>query len=294
MFFKITEQKFISFIAVSPFLFFPTEYGNVALINKGVFFSLGIILVFSSFVSTRKNLIIKLFFAFLIFSSVRPQYLEWFHNIVTVKITTPHKNVDTATENLGIAYLCKKFDNLCTRFDGLAKTLVKVRNDPSVKQSKSNFDYSTLPSNGKELLLYIPKGFLIGLFKPYPTEWFVLENRTNKLFYLAASFETIVLYLGIMLLIFSLYKWRMKKTLFYITLLCLSGILIYGTVSYNLGCLYRHRGIFINIICGIGLMYSPILFSIGRTHLFVLRRFFLRINTNLTNPSNSIEGTFRT
>lgn len=324
IFYKVTEEKFISFIGILPFFLFPTEFGNVALINKGVFFSLAFILLLNSFVSKRKMIMINLLFAFFIFSAVRPQYFHFLYNIayaptesptksLQIPLKTWHHNFEQSTRWVNppeFEKICKYkrfdklkiifskkwrytqiqqpsffnylFEKIYARFDGLAKTLVAVRNDPLIMASKSNFDYATLPSNGKEFLFYIPKGFFVGLFKPYPTEWFVLENRTNKIFYLAASFEAIILYLGIMLFLFSLYRWRNKKSLFIMTFLCLSAIMIYGTVSYNLGCLYRHRGVFINIVCGIGLMYCPILLSRARIHLYKLKRFFLNIISKIT------------
>ncbi len=249
-FLKISNHKLCSVLFIMPMLFFPSAFGIVSEIIKGVFYFFGFSILCYSFSIKSKLKYVIIFISTIVLFAVRPNYF-FYLPFVGEKISSCFYEEEIKTNN----------NSYLNEIEQLAKTLNHIREDKNSMECTSNFNEKTLPSNASELIHYIPKGFLIGLLKPYPNEWFSSESKTNGSFWIIASFETIFMYIGLILFPFGLYKQKNKKGLIFISILCLILITAYGTISFNLGYLYRVRFLFSSILVGIGYSYIPYFFK---------------------------------
>lgn len=273
-FFKTSKSRTSSLLAVTIVGFFPSNIFTVMAISKGVYYYLGFSIFCIGLTTRRKYLFLLSSIAILMLT--RPYY---FINYQTLQ-SFSFSNVELSWSALTYSIYCK--------IDFIARAIANVRKDPVVLACTSNFDFSTLPLRGDDLIEYIPTGFIVGLFKPYPSEWF---NFSKGILFLMASIETLFVYVGLFLCPFTLFH-RKSLNLWMISLICLLTITAYGTISYNLGYLYRARFIFIGVLAGMGFMYFPILLDLIKLKLSALP-FYSKSqacsNSSIAFPENILE-----
>ena len=106
-----------------------------------------------------------------------------------------------------------------------------------------------------EVLLYLPRATQIGLFAPFPSQWFTSGSSTGgSLMRTVASIETLIIYplliIGVPL---GAWQWRNKPEFWLCLTLCLYFIIVFACVTPNLGTLYRLRYGFLMVLAGLGL-----------------------------------------
>ena len=111
-------------------------------------------------------------------------------------------------------------------------------------ESASNIDSHIGFRSPTDIRLYIPRAIQIGLLAPFPTMWFSSGRTTGRLGRWIAGAETGLMYVGLLLAAFGVWKERRNPAVWLISFFIFSGITLLGMVVINIGALYRHRYIF--------------------------------------------------
>lgn len=263
-FYRTLKDRWSSLFAVLIVGFFPINFFIVVPASKGIYYYFGF--SFFCFALTTQRKFLFLFFSLAVFVICRPAYFFNFtHDEFCNLLSFNFQKISD------ISFM----DSIYSKLDNTMNSLIKIRNKKSIISCNSNFDYLMLPKNGQEIIEYMPKGFFIGLFKPYPTEWF---NLNKGFLFFVSSIEMFFIYIGLFLTPFSLWHWKKHKNLWIISVVCLFIITVYGTLSYNLGYLYRVRFVFIGTLSGIGLMYLSVLLPILTGYITDIKSYLLKRN----------------
>lgn len=105
----------------------------------------------------------------------------------------------------------------------------------------------------KDVLMYIPKAIIIGLFSPLPQKWFSRYETKISIFYTVVSMEMILFYLSFASLFVWLIFFCKSPAIYIIIALCVCIIGIYGIAVPFVGALYRYRYPFWVIIQSFGI-----------------------------------------
>lgn len=136
------------------------------------------------------------------------------------------------------------------RLDLLAVRIWQFRFDYERREGGAGtVDNGVVFADAKELLAYVPRATLIGLFAPFPNQWFVDGRQSGKIGRRFAAAEMLLAYVMIILAVVAL--WRMKKHLatWLLVLISLAGVTTLATIVTNLGALFRMRyGFFILLV----------------------------------------------
>jgi hypothetical protein len=111
-------------------------------------------------------------------------------------------------------------------------------------QAGSNVDGHVSFQRPIDILRYVPRAVVIGLAAPFPTMWFSSGRTTGRLGRWIAGAETGLMYVGLLLAAFGVWKERRNPAVWLISFFIFSGITLLGLVVINIGALYRHRYIF--------------------------------------------------
>lgn len=124
------------------------------------------------------------------------------------------------------------------------------------KGAGSLIDGDMTPSSAYEAIVYLPRALQIGMFAPFPTEWF---SDTSLLRLLAAS-EMLIIYLCLPgLLILLLYG---RSTTFLLSAyLSLTFLVVLSFTIANMGTLFRVRYLYICLLSGFGILGWLLLFD---------------------------------
>ncbi|MBD0372806.1 MAG: hypothetical protein ICV60_18320 [Pyrinomonadaceae bacterium] len=105
----------------------------------------------------------------------------------------------------------------------------------------SNIDTNVEFHSLTDILLYLPRALMIGLFAPFPNMWFTSGLQVGIEGRLLSGFETLLIYLVEILAAFALWRGRRRLPTWLLLLIILTGILALGLVVANLAALYRMR-----------------------------------------------------
>lgn len=105
----------------------------------------------------------------------------------------------------------------------------------------SNIDTGVEFHKLTDILLYLPRALVIGLFAPFPNMWFTRGMQVGLEGRLLSGFETFLIYLIETLAAFALWRSRSRLQAWLLLLISLVGLLALGLVVPNLGALYRMR-----------------------------------------------------
>jgi len=117
----------------------------------------------------------------------------------------------------------------------------------------SNIDTHVEFHNTSEIVKYLPRAALIGLFAPFPNMWFETGSQNGKLGRIIGGAETLVLYFFEAMAIVGLWHRRRVLLAWWLMLVALSGCVALGLVVTNVGAIYRMRYIFIMLIVILGI-----------------------------------------
>ncbi len=117
----------------------------------------------------------------------------------------------------------------------------------------SNIDTDIEFHSAPEIVKYLPRAALIGLFAPFPNMWFETGSQNGKLGRIIGGAETLALYFFEAMAIIGLWHRRRVLLAWWLMLVALSGCVALGLVVTNVGAIYRMRYIFIMLIVILGI-----------------------------------------
>ena len=120
--------------------------------------------------------------------------------------------------------------------------------------AKSNVDVNVKFTSAGDIITYIPRALQIGLFSPFPNQWFERGKLgSTTLMRRVSAFEMVIIYFALFFSCFALWLWR-KIVAIYITYgFTIGMILTYALVVVNVGTLHRMRYGFIMTLVAFGL-----------------------------------------
>jgi len=136
--------------------------------------------------------------------------------------------------------------------DGLAKKLSHLRVFMAIYGVRENagsmVDLDSMPSNSKELLAYLPRATLIGVFAPFPSTW-ASKFSLSRMVGVAEIFIWYLIFPGLLWLVWQ----RRRNPILWWLLGCALAILsVESYVTANLGTLHRVRYPFLFILILLG------------------------------------------
>lgn len=105
----------------------------------------------------------------------------------------------------------------------------------------SNIDTDVEFESLWDILLYLPRALMIGLFAPFPNMWFTSGVQVGIEGRLFSGFETLLSYLIEILAAFALWRHRRSLRPWMLWLIVLMGAIALGLVVANVAALYRMR-----------------------------------------------------
>jgi hypothetical protein len=105
----------------------------------------------------------------------------------------------------------------------------------------SNIDTDVEFHSLADILLYLPRALMIGLFAPFPNMWFARGVQTGLAGRLLSGFEMFLIYVIEALAAFAIWRRRDRLPAWLLLLISLAGMLALGLVVANLAALYRMR-----------------------------------------------------
>jgi 4-amino-4-deoxy-L-arabinose transferase-like glycosyltransferase len=110
-----------------------------------------------------------------------------------------------------------------------------------------------------DIVLYLPRATLIGLFAPFPQMWLAASSTTGRAARLLSGAETFFFYLLALAASFCLYADRRNFSTWLLLLVALTNIVALGLVVTNVGTLFRLRYVFWMLIIILGVRGAVIL-----------------------------------
>lgn len=95
-----------------------------------------------------------------------------------------------------------------------------------------------------DLIKYLPRAALIGLFSPFPNMWFAGGRRVGAAGRLLGGCETLLMYFVELLALVCIWRSRRSLPVWLLVLVAASGATSLGLVVANAGALYRMRYVF--------------------------------------------------
>jgi hypothetical protein len=114
--------------------------------------------------------------------------------------------------------------------------------------SSSNIDTNVKFGNEWELIRYLPRAIIIGLFAPFPDMWFTSGNSVGRIGRILSGIEMLLMYGIEILAVVWLWLRRRDLVAWLFFLITLMGAAALGLVIVNIGALYRFRYIFLILL----------------------------------------------
>lgn len=105
----------------------------------------------------------------------------------------------------------------------------------------SNIDTGVEFKSLSDILLYLPRAVMVGLFAPFPNMWFKSGTQVGLAGRLLSGFETLIIYLIQSLAAFAIWRRRRSLEPWMLLLIILMGAVALGLVVANIAALYRMR-----------------------------------------------------
>ena len=116
----------------------------------------------------------------------------------------------------------------------------------------SNIDTDVEFNSTADIIRYLPRAALIGLFAPFPNTWFATGLQNGRLGRLIGGSETFVLYIIEVMALIGLWHKRRELLAWWLLLIPLMGAVSLGLVVTNVGALYRMRYVFVMLLVILG------------------------------------------
>lgn len=137
----------------------------------------------------------------------------------------------------------------------------------SYPESGSAIDRNVEYTSPENLILYLPRAFVIGFWSPFPGMWIGEGKSVGSAGRLLSGAETFIMYLCQLLALLGI--WRAPRCLpaWLLLLITIFGVTMLGLVVSNVGTLYRFRYLFwmLLIILGVKGLESLLAMLPGRT-----------------------------
>ena len=105
----------------------------------------------------------------------------------------------------------------------------------------SNIDTDTRFRTVADLVRYLPRALVVGLFAPFPNLWWKAGRQVGQGGRGLAGFETLLTYVIECLALFGLWRGRRKLAAWFLFMFAALGALSLGIAVNNIGALYRMR-----------------------------------------------------
>lgn len=128
--------------------------------------------------------------------------------------------------------------------------------DSNAATRASVLDSDIRPFSAREGLLYLPRAIAMGVFSPFPSNWFDNKDDRHSVFYSMASMEALILYLALPGFLIWIAMCCRDKLVLIPVALGMWVMLIYGIGVPYIGALYRYRYPFWMIIMSISIAGS--------------------------------------
>lgn len=123
-------------------------------------------------------------------------------------------------------------------------------------EAGSNIDLHVRFSSAGDILKYIPRALQIGLFAPFPLDWFAPgEGVASSVMRQANALEMLLIYIALFALIVSFRVWYKNPQAYLALGFTLAMILSYALVVANVGTLNRMRYGFLLTIVALGIAF---------------------------------------
>ena len=130
-------------------------------------------------------------------------------------------------------------------FSGPGKSVALARARFSLyPNARSNIDSDVRFASTPDILRYIPRAFVVGMFAPFPNMWFSSGDQVGTAGRLLSGCETLVMYVVQMLAATTLWVRRRHLPAWLLVMTSLIGVVALGLVVVNVGALYRQRFLF--------------------------------------------------
>ncbi len=108
----------------------------------------------------------------------------------------------------------------------------------------SNLDADVQFNSLGDVIRYLPRALLIGLFAPFPNMWFATGERAGLSGRLLSGVETLMMYIVEMLALVGLWRSRRRLSAWLLLLIVVVCVTALGLVVINVASLYRMRYVF--------------------------------------------------
>lgn len=122
----------------------------------------------------------------------------------------------------------------------------------SYPDAGSNIDTDVRFSSTADIIGYLPRAMLIGLFAPFPRMWFADGSQNGRLGRLIGGLESLALYVIELMAVVALWRNRRKLSAWWLGMVSIMGTTALGLVVTNVGALYRIRYLFVILLVILG------------------------------------------
>ncbi len=135
--------------------------------------------------------------------------------------------------------------------------LATVRDDfrTTYPDAASNVDIDVRFHDVSQVLRYLPRAAEIAFLAPFPSQWFERgSSNASTAMRRVSELEMIGVYLALLLLPYSIWRWRCRIEAWIVLVFCTVSIVTYGIATPNVGALYRMRYGHVMILAAIGIL----------------------------------------
>lgn len=142
-----------------------------------------------------------------------------------------------------------KYNNVLQRIVEYRHAFFIYYNDAS-----TNIEKEVIFQKAPDFLFYLPRGLFLGLFSPFPDLWFKKgDNLASTFKRFIVPFEMSVVWFGLILLPFSIFKYRKDLKFYLVLAICNLFIYLHVILEPNIGTIYRKRYGFLLLLIAISL-----------------------------------------
>ena len=115
-------------------------------------------------------------------------------------------------------------------------------------KATSNIDTNVNLETNRDLIRYLPRAAVVGLFAPFPNLWFETGNSVGSTGRILSGMETLLMYVFEALAMVGLWRGRRELSVWLPFSIAVMGTLALGLVVVNVGTLYRLRYAFLMLL----------------------------------------------
>jgi hypothetical protein len=122
----------------------------------------------------------------------------------------------------------------------------------SYPDAGSNLDTDVKFHSTADIIRYLPRATLIGLFAPFPKMWFETGSQNGRMGRIIGGLETLGLYIIQLMALIGLWHKRRQPSVWWLFIVSIIGAMALGLVVTNVGALYRMRYLFVILLVMLG------------------------------------------